>query len=231
MKDINIDTYTSFDMIEYKARKFALDYMYKNNYDFTNTSIYQFGVWRGGSLIFIDHYLKNLGISPTSIYGFDSFKGFPYEKDNIPFHKAWKQGNFDVRKFFEENSIDTIIDFLQSKLYYTDITYIIPGFFEHVLNDTLCTQFNLFPASFIDIDCDLYVSTRFVLDYMIKQNLIKENTIIVYDDWGGVSEYSGGESLAHKEWVQQYNIECEEIFSIGKMPNIQKVFKIKGISE
>jgi hypothetical protein len=69
------------------------------------------------------------------------------------------------------------------------------------------------PASFVDIDVDLHLSTVEVLTWMLDNNLIIPKTIIYFDDWGSTKEYEGGESLAWKQTINRYDIDYKEIYS------------------
>jgi tRNA (mo5U34)-methyltransferase len=76
------------------------------------------------------------------------------------------------------------------------------------------------PASFINIDCDLCISTYQALDFIFSNNLWQNGTIIRYNDW--FSTYISGEEQAHNEIMSKYNIEAIEIVNIGDM----RVFEI-----
>ena len=66
------------------------------------------------------------------------------------------------------------------------------------------------PALYVEVDCDLYVSTRQALEWMIESGLIVNGTLIGYDDWfaGG---RAGGEALAHKEVVAKYKLKLKAL--------------------
>ena len=57
----------------------------------TEGDVYQFGVFRGGSLS------KLIGIyDQSSVWGFDTFQGLPPEQSGEATISSWKQGTFDV---------------------------------------------------------------------------------------------------------------------------------------
>jgi hypothetical protein len=109
---------------------------------------------------------------------------------------------------------------------------LIAGFFSESLTKELITTKGLRKASFIDIDVDLYQSTIDVFEFMIQNDLLHDVCIVNFDDWGGVEEYTGGESKAFKEIIDKYNLNVQEIHStpVVKDKNgilhVQKVFKI-----
>jgi hypothetical protein len=226
MNDIDINEFVQFDMVEYRARKFAIDRLSIDPYyEVEKKDIYHYGIWRGGSLVFFDKYMDYINMRPHYSYGFDSFTGFPAETDGVAIHKAWTVGKFSTHQYYEEQDVNVIMEYLYSQV--SDNVKIFPGYFKDVFNHLQIAPFR--PACLVDIDCDLHSSTTDVLEFMTKNNLLVKGTLLVYDDWGGVKEYAGGESLAHKEWTEKYKIQCDEIFTIGKKPNIQKVFEIRSI--
>ena len=83
-------------------------------------------------------------------------------------------------------------------------------------------KYNMNKASYIDMDCDTYSSTATALDFFIKNNIIVKGTIIGYDDWcvgndydndkiRDKYEYKCGQSKAHKEFCDKYNITCKRL--------------------
>ena len=82
------------------------------------------------------------------------------------------------------------------------------------------------PAAYVDIDVDLYKSTVLALDFLFRNKLIQVGTLIGYHDWGGLEEFTGGESLAHKELTEKYGVVCEEIFRQGEGLHVQKIFRV-----
>lgn len=193
----------------------------KNINDISSYDIYEFGIFTGGSFKHIYDNLCLINKIPNKIWGFDSFEGLPKEKENLPIYDGWEEGYF---KIDDKNIIDTISNSINGSIKFE----LIKGYFENTLNDNFLKK-NPKKAIYIDIDCDLYISTYVVLDFMFKNNLIANNCYISYDDWGGIEEYSGGESLAHKEIMEKYFVEYEEIFSKGDgKPHKHKVFLIKN---
>ena len=70
---------------------------------------------------------------------------------------------------------------------------VYPGFFRDSLSSELISSGELKPALYIDIDCDLYISTYEALDFMFANDLVRTGTYIGYDDWGDTKLYLEGE--------------------------------------
>jgi predicted O-methyltransferase YrrM len=132
--------------------------------------ILEFGVWTGISTNFIAKK-----IAPKVVHAFDSFEGLSESWNNLP--KGYFKENVENLKF-EPN------------------VHLVIGWY----NDTV-QKFsiqNKQPASFINIDCDLYSSTKEVL-YGLNINIMP-GTIIYFDEF-----YDNGEYKAFKEWIEDTN--------------------------
>lgn len=97
---------------------------------------------------------------------------------------------------------------------------------------------------YVDIDCDLYISSIQALDWIFKNKLAKVGTIIGYDDWwvdscsagaGNLHPLDTSEGRAHLEITEKYNIEFECVggscsLSGAKLPCVWgSFFRIKDI--
>jgi len=203
----------------------VINYIKKYAVDVTCRDIYHFGIYTGNSMEALQKLMFENNIKPHNIYGFDSFIGLPAEAPGVALYKDHTKGNFNL--IHDDLTIPAIINAIMGKLIYKDITTIIPGYFADVLNHTFADQYHLKPAFYIEIDCDLYISALQALEFMHNYNLIVSGTIIYFDDWGGVTEYKGGESMAWREFQQRYRYKTRILFDCGNgRPHKQKAFKI-----
>ena len=60
---------------------------------------------------------------------------------------------------------------------------LVPGFYDKSLLPDLASRMGMRPAAYVDIDCDLYGSTKSALEWMLASRLIVPGTLIGYDDW------------------------------------------------
>ena len=178
----------------------SINFINKKN---ENYDVYEFGVFKGTTLLYIYELLEKDNIKYNNIVGFDSFEGFPsfeieYKKDPNTY-KEWGKMNFSL---IDEK--DTIIKEINS--FFEKKPILIPGFFENSLKDDIVNIFNFKPASFVHIDCDLYTSTYTALDFLFRNNLIVKDTIITYDEWGPLFKKGEpfGEHRAHLEISKKY---------------------------
>jgi hypothetical protein len=191
---------------------FIENHFKKINYEYYD--IYEFGTYLGNSITGIFEYISNNDIIFNNFVGFDSLKGLPLEKIDKNNNKNWIKGKFSIEEKFkkdlsEKEYINYLINNDSLPLKYKDKFIMIKGFYEDTLNENILSKLKL--PIFINIDCDIYTSTIQVLEFIFKNKLyINGKTIIRYDDWANNNmEYKTGQSLAHKEMTQKYNINCK----------------------
>jgi len=154
----------------------------------------EFGVYKGSSFIEMYHlsvkYLQN----NMKFYAFDSFQGLPPIKgvDSLE-DSRYKENQYSCsQNIFKQNLIQNHV-----KL---DRTEIISGWYDDILNDKTKKGLKTSKASLILIDCDLYESTKHVLDFITSY--IQDGTILIFDDY---YSYRGrldrGEPKAFSEWL------------------------------
>lgn len=180
--------------------------------DFSERDAYWFGIFSGSSFSEECAVLTEYNMIPRKMFACDSWEGLPAETPGVPLagHGCWFQGNFNSSQLFgttdKELIKQRVLDQVANK---TLPIQFVDGYFEVSLTDELAKQCK--PASFVNIDVDLYVSTKQIYAWMLKHNLIIKNTIIYYDDWSGTLE--GGECKAHAELVAETGMEFELICS------------------
>ncbi len=130
-------------------------------------------------------------------FAFDSFQGLPKFSSIDEGDAKFDEGRyFCSQEEFKKN-------LLKNKIDLNNVT-VIKGFYQDSLNDELKNKINLNKAAIVYIDCDLYSSTKYVLDFITS--LISNGTIIIFDDW---FSYKGdpnkGEQKACKEWLSKNN--------------------------
>jgi len=194
-----------------------------NNISFKG-DIYLFGIWSGISTRDVSHYLKVTNKEYNKIFGFDSFIGFPEERGQ-DYEVEFNKGDYSSAKLYN-TSPQQVMDIIYKGVG-NDRLKLIPGYYSKSLRKDLVKTENMQPASFIDIDCDLYTSTKQALRFMFSNKLIVSGTIIYFDDWGASLEYQGGESLAWVETVAKYDVKYKLLRSSANGLCVMKVFKIE----
>lgn len=211
-------------------REAVVKYLAENKVDLKGKHNYQFGIFTGTTLVFIYEMFRKYGLDVEAILAFDSFEGLPEEQAGIPRDEEWSRHNFNMKKVFNTDNIDTIISRIEAELPDMDIQLQWhAGYFSDVLTPSFVKTYRAKPAFWVDLDVDLYISAKQVLDYMLEHKLILPGTVISYDDWGGTEEFKGGESLAHKEACERFKVKCDEIHSYTNGPHTQKAFVVRSI--
>lgn len=199
-----------------------LDYLNKFKDLIIPGDIYQFGVYSGVSIDNILSVYKVFG--SRYVWGFDSFEGLPIEKKETIRFQEWMAGEFSSCDYFDVSNPYDAAEILTRQLLgkYPDFPIeMIVGYFSKTLNSENCPVDKMKPASYIDIDVDLYTSTVELWEFMINNKLVQEGTLVYYDDWKGF-EY--GEGRAHLEMVKKYNMgfklligDAELLFRVEKL--------------
>jgi hypothetical protein len=143
----------------------------------------EFGVFCGNSARHLIHGMPD----GTEIHLFDSFKGLPEYWDMIG------DGTYPKKTLFaiEDHEIPV----------FNDIRVTIhKGLFA----DTLPIA-DMGVLQLVNIDCDLYSSTKTVLDHIE----VESGTIIIFDEYHGYPTYKEHERKACQEWLERTGIELE----------------------
>lgn len=191
-------------------------FIVENNKDFLKgKSLLEFGVYVGNSLSTFSQFYDEFELEKI-FFGFDSFKGLPKETldNNNPHY--WTEGLF---------SGEVTADHIRNTLPFVNIK---EGWFEDTLNDETLAEVKNHQVGLYHIDCDIYTSTIQVLEWVVKNDLLIDGALIVYDDWGGhydkgVGEYYCGEGKAHREICEKYNLNFEFVSCDELIPEYYEI--------
>jgi hypothetical protein len=156
---------------------------------------YEFGLFEGYSF-YRAIKLGKRSIGRQNFFGFDSFEGLP-EIKGIDAGWRFKQGQYCC-------SLEQVQENLRSKGCLGKNVYLIKGFFDESLkNKSKLETLPLGKAKVVLIDCDLYESTKDVLDFMFPY--LQTGTRILFDDWNCFeSDDQKGERRAWKEFLAEH---------------------------
>jgi hypothetical protein len=156
------------------------------DYELIEGDIFEFGVYTGRSLALLSYFHEKSKESihklsfDRKIVGFDSFEGLP-DSDN---HPRWKKNMFNINhsyhpfsKIGDKVSADTIYSLFKN--YSLPTPNIEIGEYSVTLSKLIPVKYK--KAALIHIDCDLYMSTKIVLDNISPT--LQEGTLLVFDDW------------------------------------------------
>ncbi|MDA9020780.1 TylF/MycF family methyltransferase [Gammaproteobacteria bacterium] len=199
----------------------------RENFDKVDGDIFEYGVYKGNSIISMAVLLKRLG-SDKKIYGFDSFRGFPeyHEKDDLESFRNEYSENFPSKiiddynlierinygykktkltpknisssKEFDDNNIQTIKEKIE--LLNLDNIVLIEGDFK----ETVPSFFDEFDGSIFsaNVDCDLYDGYKISLPYTFSY--LEKGGYIHLDEYYSLK--FPGARIACNEFFKEHSI-------------------------
>jgi hypothetical protein len=141
----------------------------------------EFGVYKGGTIRFL---ARQMGA--RVIHGFDSFKGLP---------DKWAGASMTERTFDLHGKLPKVPANVR----------LHKGLFHESLPKWL--QENQGPMAMIHIDCNLYSSTKVILDLLGKS--IVPGTVLVLDEYLNFPNWQQHEFRAFQEFVSANNVDYE----------------------
>ena len=204
-----------------------LGQMYGDN-TVIDRDVIEFGTLQGNTGKVFNELIKSHNIKFNKWWGCDSFLGLPAEDPNVIQHSNWPVGEFNATNWGGHASVEAAMESIKK---YIDCGFLpiqlVAGYYSESLTDEFAKQVK--PLAFIHMDCDLYISCYQALDWMARNKLLIPGTVILYDDWGNGEEYDGGESLAHKQIAEKYNLDWEFLTKpLFSPPNVNSVFRLRG---
>jgi hypothetical protein len=167
-----------------------LNYVFENmNYNKKGLWL-EFGVATGNTINYISKFKED------TIYGFDSFEGLP---------ETWREG-------FEKGKFSTNGEFPKVE----KNVLLIKGLFQNTLTDFLKNKNE--KISFLHVDCDLYSSTKFILEECLP--FFEEECLIVFDELVNYKGYEEGELKALTEFIINNNLKYKWIGMNGVATNM-----------
>jgi O-methyltransferase len=166
---------------------------------------YEFGLFKGYSLWYAQKTANVFGEKKMKFYGFDSFEGLPVP-EGIDNTDEFYPGQFACSK-------EQVVENITSHQGDMKTITLIEGFYDRSLKKELIKQYGMRKASIIFIDCDLYSSTKDVMEFI--KPLLMKHTLLLFDDWNTFNgDMNKGESKAFSEFKKQYpNITFEKDFA------------------
>ena len=158
-----------------------------------NTLWLEFGVASGRTVNYISKFTEE------TVHGFDSFLGLP---------EKWRDG-FEVGMFNLDGNLPEVN---------ANVT-LIKGWFQDTLPAFLTEQCK--KISFIHIDCDLYSSTKYILNTV--KPYLQEGCVIIFDELVNYPGFDGetGELKAFYEFITENNVNYEWIGMNGVPMGLQ----------
>lgn len=190
------------------------DIMRYINAEMVEGDIIEFGVGVGNSLLMfasiqydyinkVPEWLGDQDFQPfdRKIVGFDSFEGLPSDEG----HARWRKGFFGTNyriyhpflKLWEKLKPEYVVEMFESCDYPAPILEV--GLFKDTVAFAIPKKYS--KAAIVHIDCDLYESTKIILD--VIEPTLQQGTIIMFDDWFAFKGAPNkGEAKAFHEFLE-----------------------------
>jgi tetratricopeptide (TPR) repeat protein len=137
--------------------------------------VLEFGVFNGKSIRQIASMVDG------KVHGFDSFEGIPEKWNHEP------KGSYSTQNRLPEVPVNVTLH---------------KGWFEDSIPAFMAQAPVPEPIRFMNVDCDLYSSTKAIFDFLWKQ--IVPGTVIVFDEYIGYPTWKEDEFRAFNEAVEKY---------------------------
>jgi O-methyltransferase len=154
----------------------------------------EFGVFNGRTFARAWRAARRNRLESIRFFAFDSFCGLPKLSEVDEGGEFW-EGEFAVsRSVFEDSLRREAVD-------PASVT-VVEGFFETSLDRSQQAAMGLDAAAIVWVDCDLYMSTVPVLDYIT--DLLVDGSVVIFDDWFCFhGRPDRGEQRACAEWLDR----------------------------
>ena len=168
--------------------------------------VYEFGVGRYATgLRQLADLFNNTG---ARLWGFDTFAGIPAEEEGVTNIAAFAAGEMAP----SESVAETVRRFERD----IPTATMVPGPFNETLSSPrLARDRRMRPATLVDLDADLYSSTRDALRWLLRSGLLVRGTVVAYDDFydiscvaadGSEAYANHGEARAHFEFASEHRV-------------------------
>jgi hypothetical protein len=175
-----------------------------------NGGYFEFGVFKGYTFWYAQNLARKHGLEGMQFYGFDSFTGLPpvRGRDQTPDDEFY-EGQYACSK-------EKVVANLDAQGVDWSRTHLVEGYFEHSLNDELKAQLRQQRIAIALIDCDLYESTVFVLNFI--EDLIADGTILLFDDWNCFNaDGRRGQRKAFADFLERNGqLSAQAMFAYGR---------------
>jgi len=178
--------------------------------------ILEFGVLQGYTSKIIADCMKRFRLKKIRLHLFDSFEGLPEtnSEDQRTYecmNGLWGKGIMDVPQ-----GLDRLIESKLQKKLGKERVFVVKGYFEQTLENHIREK-KITKAALVNLDCDLYSSSKHVLNTLFQYNLIQDGTLLICDDWmTSFGNPNLGQRKAVHEVLTNYpNWEFEKYFNYG----------------
>ena len=201
-----------------------------------NRDIYEFGVYTGRRMKDWAALVHGFG----HLWGFDSFSGFPDEAPgNAVPSKNWREGGDSAADALRMWNESALFGHLRRRIGYQNLTF-IPGYFNESLTRELRTQHHFQPALLVHMDCNMYISTKQAMRWVLQNRILVPSSYLRYDDWPGNLTKHASQKVIRKwqerglplsgYWGQmKAHVEVSDEFRVSWKRINRNIFELVGV--
>lgn len=220
---VGVPGLTQLDMARDRVRQFLRVWHYLSRTTLKGDYL-EFGVFEGMSFeLSIRAAAKHLPKSHPNaprFFAFDSFQGLP-ELDPKRDPPVFKPGEYSATKTNFRKNIR------RSQKLAKEIQ-IIPGFYADSLTSNLREDKRLSKAVFVNLDCDIYPSTKQALDFVTP--LLQTGCVLYFDDWFYADgDMQQGEAGACHDWLKEQP--SIQLVNFGQVGTMGQLFIVNMVGE
>lgn len=176
--------------------------------------VLEFGTCTGFTARTICDLMNSRGFD-QHLYMYDSFEGLPEttgtpdeQSYEVKSNKVWHLGAMAVPPRYEDKIWNALIQVRPAEK-----LHIVKGFYDATLDNGLPDE----KCSLIHIDCDIYTSTKYVLEKLAEKDRYQDGCVVMFDDWNcNRSNPNMGERRALREFLERFpRWTCSQWFSYG----------------
>ncbi len=178
--------------------------------------IFEFGVFQGYTAHLLASCMNRFQLKSAALHLFDSFEGLPSasEVDQLGYesqNKIWQSGMLKTTA-----GVEKLIESTLGHMLGKQRLHVVKGFFDETLPPYLGALESP-RALLVHLDCDLYSSSKCVLQALFKYGLIQDGTVLICDDWmTSMGNPNLGQRRAVKEILEEFpSWEFEPYFNYG----------------
>lgn len=141
--------------------------------------ILEFGTFRGYTAHIMAHLMRG-GNFRGHLWLYDSFEGLPALSSSndsecyLNKKGDWISGGMSVPQGFERYISESL-----SKIIPNSAFTIVKGYFEDSMEKSLTNE----KAALVHLDCDLYSSSKYVLEKLLENDVLQDGTLLYCDDY------------------------------------------------
>lgn len=156
---------------------------------------YEFGVFRGFTLLSAFESANELELDKMRFWGFDSFEGLPELEESDRGDGEFFEGQFSCSR-------DKVEKALGRRGFDWGRAALVEGFFDSRLTEELRSEHPFAPAAVVNLDCDLHSSTRDALNWI--RPYLQNGTVLLFDDYYSYGRREDrGQPLALAEFLNE----------------------------